>query len=151
MTQNKTGMERLPLQLFLQASREIQNYHINKALTKIRRRQITLAHVLVSKYQQLVQQNGLQDVFNMNTHIRTITYAVFEGIRFVQHPYQQQPMNPIKLREVLMDCVDCIEKLMNYEKNETMLNLMFHFTQQIGHQQKRFREAYSISWIPILP
>ena len=106
---------------------------------------------MVSKYQQLVQQNGLQDVFNMNTHIRTITYAVFEGIRFVQHPYQQQPMNPIKLREVLMDCVDCIEKLMNYEKNETMLNLMFHFTQQIGHQQKRFREAYSISWIPILP
>ena len=90
-------MERLPLQLFLQASREIQNYHINKALTKIRRRQITLAHVLVSKYQQLVQQNGLQDVFNMNTHIRTITYTVFEGIKFVQHPYQQQPMNPIKL------------------------------------------------------
>ena len=87
----------------------------------------------------------------MNTHIRTVTYAVFEGIRFVQHPYQQQPMNPIKLQEVLMDCVDCIEKLMNYEKNETMLNLMFHFTQKIGHQQKQFREAYSISWIPILP
>ena len=78
MTVNKTGMERLPLELFIQMSEEAQTYHVNKALNKLRRRQITLTHTLTPRYHNVLFQDKLKDVFYMSTYIRNFVHDVFE-------------------------------------------------------------------------
>ena len=146
MAVNQTGMERLSLELFIQMSKEIQTYHVNKALNKLCRRQITLTHILAPRYHEVLFQDKLKDVFYMSTYIRNFVHDVFEQIEIAQHPYIQQTMGPVKFREIL---VDCIEKILQYKKNKTTLNLQFHFIQQFGQFQKKLKEKFSISWLPM--
>ena len=54
MTVNQTGMERLSPELFIQMSEEAQTYHVNKALNKLRGRQITLAHASTPIYHEVL-------------------------------------------------------------------------------------------------
>ena len=142
-------MERLTPELFIQTPLEIQRYHLNKALIKLRRRQVTLMHVLVSRYCEVVQQDGLTDIFHMNTCIRAFTYGVLHGISNTQHPYLQQPVNVIRLQRILMDCIDCLEQLLKHPKPETVVMHMFYFLQQYGKSQKNLKERFSITWISI--
>ena len=142
-------MERLTPELFMEISPEIQNYHLEKALVKLRRRQVTLMHALVPRYREVVQQGNLEDIFHMNTCIRAFTYGVLEHVEHTRHPYLQQPMNLIKMQELLLDCIDCIEKLSKYSSIKTVAMPMFYFIQQFGKFQKDLKEKFTISWIPI--
>ena len=151
MTTNQTGMERMSIDLFMQKSEKTQIYHVNKALEKLRRRQITLTHVLTAKYQEVMFYNSLKDVFYMNTYIRAFVQDICENNEVTQHPYIQMLMNPNRFREVLMDTTNCIEKMLNYNKSSVILNSIFHFIQQFGQLQKRLKDKYSVSWIPLRP
>ena len=151
MTTNQTGMERMSIDLFMQKSEKTQIYHVNKVLEKLRRRQITLTHALTTKYQEVMFHNSLKDVFYMNTYIRAFVQDIFETDEVTQHPYIQMLMNPIRFREVLTDTTNCIEKMLNYNKSSVILNSIFHFIQQFGQLQKRLKDKYSVSWIPLLP
>ena len=150
MTTNQTGMERMSIELFMQKSEKAQIFHVNKALNKLRRRQITLTHVLTTKYQEVMFHNSLKDVFYMNTYIRAFVQDICENNEVTQHPYTQMLMNPIRFREVLMDTTNYIEKMLDYKKSSVILNSIFHFVQQFGQLQKKLKEKYSVSWIPML-
>ena len=139
---DQTGMERLSPELFIQMSEEIQIYHVNKALNKLHRRQITFTRTLAPRYHEVLFQDKLKDVFYMITYIRNFVHDVFEQIEIAQHPYIQQTMDPVKFREILVDCTDCIEKILQYKKNKTTLNLLFHFIQQFGQFQKKLKENF---------
>ena len=139
MTTNQTEMERMSIDLFMQKSEKTQIYHVNKALEKLRRRQITLTHALTTKYQEVMFHNSLKDVFYMNTYIRAFVQDICESNEVTQHPYIQMLMNPIRFREVLMDTTNCIEKMLNYNKSSVILNSIFHFIQQFGQLQKDLR------------
>ena len=106
-------------------------------------------HALISRYYEVVQQDGLTDIFHMNTCIRAFTYGVLEHVEHIHHPYLQQQMNLIKMQELLSDCIDCIEKLSKYSSTKTVAMPMFHFIQQFGRFQKDLKEKFSITWIPI--
>lgn len=149
LTRSQTQMERLTPELFKEISPEIQKYHLEKALVKLRRRQVTLMHALVSRYYEVVQQDGLTDIFHMNTCIRTFTYGILEHVENIHHPNLQQQVNPIKMQELLLDCIDCIEKLSKYSNTSIFAMPMFHFIQQFGKFQKDLKEKFSITWIPI--
>ena len=146
---NQTGMERLSPELFIQMSEETQIYHVNKALNKLCRRQITLTHALAQKYYEVLFQDRLKDVFYMNTYIQINVYDVFEQIKVAQHPYIQQTMHPVKFCEIFVDCTDCIEKIKDHKKNKTTFNLLFHLIQQFGQFLKKLKEEFSISWLPM--
>ena len=149
MTVNQTGMERLSPELFIQMSEETQTYHVNKALNKLRRRQITLTHTLTPRYHEVLFHDKLKDVFYMNTYIRNFVHDVFEQIQIAPHPYIQQTIDSVKFHEILVDCTDCIESILQYKKNKTTLNLLFQFIQQFGQFQKKLKEKFSISWLPM--
>ena len=151
MTTNQTWMERMSIELFMQKSEKTQIYHVDKALNKLRRRQITLTHVLTIKYQEVMFHNSLKDVFYMNTYIRAFVQDICENNEVTQHPYTQKLMNPIRFREVLTDTTNYIEKMLNCKKSSVTLNSIFHFIQQFGQLQKGLKDKYSVSWIPILP
>ena len=106
-------------------------------------------HALISKYYEVVQQDGLTDIFHMNTCIRAFTYSVLENVTNTQHPYLQQQMDLIKLQQILMDCIDCLEQLLKHPKTEAVVIHMFYFIQQYGKFQKDLKEKFSITWIPI--
>ena len=142
-------MERLTPELFMEISPEMQNYHLEKALVKLRRRQVTLMHALVPRYREVVQQGNLADIFHMNTCIRVFTDGVLEHVEHTHHPYLHQPMNLIKMQELLLDCIDCIEKLSKYSSIKTVAIPMFYFIQQFAKFQKDLKEKFAISWIPI--
>ena len=151
MTTNQTAMERMSVEMFMQKSEKTQIYHVDKALNKLRRRQITLTHILTAKYQEVMFHNSLKDVFYMNTYIRAFVQDICENNEVTQHPYIQMLMNPIRFREVLMDTTNYIEKMLDCKKSSVILNSIFHFVQQFGQLQKGLKEKYSVSWIPVLP
>ena len=151
MTTNQTGMKRMSVEMFMQKSEKTQIYHVDKALNKLRRRQITLTHVLTTKYQQVMFHNNLKDVFYMNTYVRAFVQDICENNEVTQHPYIQMLMNPIRFREVLMDTTNYLEKMLNCKKSSVILNSIFHFIQQFSELQKELKEKYSVCWVPILP
>ena len=95
MTMNQTGMERLSPQLFVQMSEETQIYHVNKALNKLRRRQITVTHTLAPRYHEVLFHDKLKEVFYMNTYIQSFVYDVFQQTKVAKHPYTQQTMDSV--------------------------------------------------------
>ena len=151
MTTNQTGMERMTIDLFMQKSEETQIYHVNKALGKLRRRQITLTHALTTKYQEVMFHNSLKDVLYINTYIRAFVQDICENNEVTQHPYTQMLMNPIRFREILMDTTNCIEEMLQCDKSSVILHSIFHFIQQFGQLQKELKDKHSVSWIPLLP
>ena len=100
MTVNQTEMERLSPKLFIQMSEEIQIYHVNKALNKLHRRQITLTNILTPRYHEVLFHDKLKNVFYMRTYIRNFIHNIFEQIEIAQHPYIQQTINLDKFREI---------------------------------------------------
>ena len=125
-------------------SEEIQIYHVNKALNKLRRRQITLTHTLSPRYHEVLFQDKLKDVFYMNTYIRNFVHDVFEQIEIARHPYILQPMDSIKFHEILVDSHRLYRKDITIQEKQDNIKLVVPFYRSnLDSTRKKLKEKFS--------